>query len=71
MTARSTVSNSSIPMLLVLAIFFSVGLALSGYASASSARSSDSKATNCGTIFARNYFNGKDVRISVVRHADC
>jgi hypothetical protein len=48
-----------------------VGLTPSGYASDASARTSRSAAKSCGTIFARNYFNGKDVRVSVARHADC
>lgn len=71
MAARSTGPNPSVSMLLVLAILISIGLASSGYASASTARSSGSKAPDCGTIFARNYFNGTNVRISVVRHASC
>jgi hypothetical protein len=56
---------------LVLVSLIFAGLALSDYAWASTARSNGSKAMDCDTIFARNYFNGKDVRIAVVRHADC
>jgi hypothetical protein len=71
LATRLTRSNPSFRLLLALAILASVVLAATHAAWASSARSSSAKPTHCGTIFARNYFDGKNVGISVVRHADC
>lgn len=71
MATYSSRPDVSIRMLLVLVILFSAGLACSGRGLASAARGSVATDTNCGTIFARNYFDGKDVRVLVVRHADC